>query len=78
MTHAASADTVKAVPTLGVTHLTPSQATTAWEKQWVARRALTPELVQRAEDAVDEHRAWFRRALAAGVRMAPCWSWDSG
>jgi imidazolonepropionase-like amidohydrolase len=58
------------VPTLGITHLTPSQATTAWEKQWVAQRALTPELVQRAEDAVDEHRAWFRRALAAGVRMA--------
>jgi imidazolonepropionase-like amidohydrolase len=58
------------VPTLGITHLTPSQATTPWEKQWVEQRALTPDLIRRAEDAVDEHRAWFRRALAAGLRMA--------
>lgn len=58
------------VPTLGITHLTPSQATTRWEKQWVEQRALTPDLVQRAEAAVDEHRAWFRKALAAGVKMA--------
>lgn len=58
------------VPTLGITHLTPSQATTPWEKHWVEQRALTPDLVKRAEAAVDEHRAWFRRALAAGVKMA--------
>jgi imidazolonepropionase-like amidohydrolase len=58
------------VPTLGITHLTPGQAMTPWEKQWVAQRALTPDLIERAEDAVDEHRAWFRRALAAGVKMA--------
>jgi imidazolonepropionase-like amidohydrolase len=58
------------VPTLGITHLTPGQATTRWEKEWVARRALTPDLIERAEAAVDEHRAWFRRALAAGVKMA--------
>jgi imidazolonepropionase-like amidohydrolase len=58
------------VPTLGITHLTPGQATTPWEKQWVEQRGLTPDLVQRAEDAVEEHRAWFRRALAAGVKMA--------
>ena len=58
------------VPTLGITHLTPAQATTRWEKQWVAQRALTGDLIKRAEDAVDEHRAWFRRALAAGVKMA--------
>jgi imidazolonepropionase-like amidohydrolase len=58
------------VPTLGITHLTPDQATTRWEKQWVEQRALSPDLVKRAEDAVDEHRAWFRRALAAGIKMA--------
>jgi imidazolonepropionase-like amidohydrolase len=58
------------VPTLGITHLTPGQATSRWEKQWVEQRALTPDLVQRAEDAVDEHRGWFRRALAAGIKMA--------
>lgn len=34
------------------------------------RRALPPDLVRRAEDAVDEHRGWFRKALASGVRMA--------
>jgi len=58
------------VPTLGITHLTPGQATTRWEKQWVEQRGLAPDLVKRAEDAVDEHRSWFRRALAAGVKMA--------
>jgi imidazolonepropionase-like amidohydrolase len=58
------------VPTLGITHLTPSQATTPWEKQWVEQRALTPDLIKRAEDAVEEHRGWFRRALAAGLKMA--------
>ena len=58
------------VPTLGITHLTPGQATTRWEKQWVEQRALTPDLIKRAEDAAEEHRAWFRRALAAGLKMA--------
>lgn len=58
------------VPTLGITHLTPDQARTPWEKQWVERRGLTPDLVRRAEDAVGEHRGWFRRALASGVKMA--------
>jgi imidazolonepropionase-like amidohydrolase len=58
------------VPTLGITHLTPGQATTRWEKEWVEQRALSPDLVKRAEDAAEEHRGWFRRALAAGVKMA--------
>jgi imidazolonepropionase-like amidohydrolase len=58
------------VPTLGITHLTPGQCTTPWEKQWVEQRALTPDLIRRAEDAVDGHREWFRKALRAGVRMA--------
>jgi imidazolonepropionase-like amidohydrolase len=58
------------VPTLGITHLTPAQATTPWEKQWVAERGLTPDLVARAEGAVEEHRHWFQSALRSGVRMA--------
>jgi imidazolonepropionase-like amidohydrolase len=58
------------VPTLGITHLTPDQATTRWEKQWVEQRGLAPDLVKRAEDAAGEHRKWFRRALQAGVKMA--------
>lgn len=31
------------VPTLGITHLTPGQATTRWEKQWVEQRALSTD-----------------------------------
>ena len=58
------------IPTLGITHLTPNQATTPWEKAWLEGRGLTPDLIKRAEDAVEEHRAWFRRALHAGVKMA--------
>jgi imidazolonepropionase-like amidohydrolase len=58
------------IPTLGITHLTPSQATTLWEKRWLDERRLAPDLIKRAEDAVEEHRMWFRRALQAGVKMA--------
>ena len=29
-----------------------------------------PDLVERADDAVGEHRMWFQRALDAGVKMA--------
>jgi imidazolonepropionase-like amidohydrolase len=58
------------VPTLGITQLTPGQATTICEKQWVEQRGLSPDLVKRAEDAAEEHRTWFRRALAAGIKMA--------
>jgi imidazolonepropionase-like amidohydrolase len=58
------------VPTLGITHLTPDQASTAAEKRWVVQRNLTPDLVRRAEAAVGEHRTWFQKALGAGVRMA--------
>ena len=58
------------VPTLGITHLTPGQATTRFEKQWLERRQLPSELARRAEDAADEHRRWFSRALEAGVKMA--------
>ncbi len=58
------------VPTLGITHLTPDQASTPAEKRWVAERGLTPDLIRRAEDAVAEHRRWFQKALRSGVKMA--------
>ena len=58
------------VPTLGITHLTPAQATTAWERRWIEQRGLTPDIIKRAEDAVPEHRAAFQKALRSGVKMA--------
>ena len=58
------------VPTLGITHLTPSQASDEWERAYCERKALAPDLVRRAEAAVDQHRAWFQTALDAGVKMA--------
>jgi imidazolonepropionase-like amidohydrolase len=58
------------VPTLGITQLTPSQARTRWEREWVAARGLPPDLAARADAAAEEHRHWFRRALDAGVKMA--------
>lgn len=58
------------VPTLGITHLTPSQATSVREKRYVEERSLPASVNARAEAAVGEHRAWFQRALAAGVKMA--------
>jgi imidazolonepropionase-like amidohydrolase len=58
------------VPTLAITHLTPDQARDPWEKRWVEERGLAADLCRRADAAADEHRECFRRALAAGVRMA--------
>jgi imidazolonepropionase-like amidohydrolase len=58
------------IPTLGITHLTPGQASTPRERGWVEERKLTPDLIKRAEAAVEEHRGWFRRALRSGVKMA--------
>ena len=58
------------VPTLGITHLTPSQATSEREKRWVKQKNLAPDLVVRAEAAVDAHRNWFQQALRSGVKMA--------
>lgn len=58
------------IPTLGITHLTPDQAASSWECCWLDRRGLPPDLAQRADDAVAEHRRWFQRALQAGVKMA--------
>jgi imidazolonepropionase-like amidohydrolase len=58
------------VPTLAISHLTPDQASTVWEQRWVAQHNLPSDLCQRADTAADEHRIWFQRALAAGVKMA--------
>lgn len=58
------------VPTLAISHLTPGQASDDWEARWVEQRNLTIDLCCRADAAADEHRQWFQRALAAGVKMA--------
>ncbi len=58
------------VPTLSITHLTPDQATTEPEKRYLEQKGLAPDIVRRAEAAVEEHRSWFQRALNSGVRMA--------
>ena len=58
------------VPTLAISHLTPDQASDAWEKRWVEERNLAPDLCHRADLAAGTHRACFQQALAAGVKMA--------
>ena len=58
------------VPTLAISHLTPDQASDPWEKRWVDQRSMSADLCERADHASGEHREWFRRALAGGVRMA--------
>ena len=58
------------VPTLGISHLTPSQAGSEREKRWVEQKGRAPDLVARAEAAVDTHRSWFQKALHSGVKMA--------
>ena len=58
------------VPTLSISHLTPDQASSPWEKQYAERKNLAPDLVIRAEAASKEHRQWFQQALSAGVKMA--------
>jgi imidazolonepropionase-like amidohydrolase len=60
------------VPTLAVSHLTPGQTRdgSEWERRWVEQRDLPPSLCARADAAAEGHRAWFRKALDAGVKMA--------
>ncbi len=58
------------VPTLAISHLTPSQADNQWERAYLAQRNLAPSLCCRADAASDVHAAWFKKALDAGVRMA--------
>lgn len=58
------------VPTLSISHLTPSQATNDWEQRWVKNRNLAHSLCCRADAASDVHQAGFIKALKAGVKMA--------
>src|SRR6185437_11217125 len=58
------------VPTLSISHLSPSQASNDWEKRWVKQRNLSHALCCRVDAASGVHTEWFRKALAAGVKMA--------
>jgi len=58
------------VPTLAITHLTPNQAQTDFERRWVKNRNLMQSLCCRADAAADVHAHWFQKALKAGVKMA--------
>jgi imidazolonepropionase-like amidohydrolase len=58
------------VPTLAISHLTPDQANNDWEQRWVRQRNMAHALCCRADAASDVHRAWFAKALKAGVKMA--------
>ena len=58
------------VPTLSISQLSPSLATSEHEQAYAARKNLAPSLVVRAEAAADEHRRSFQAALSAGVKMA--------
>lgn len=57
------------VPTLSISQLSPSLATTEHEKAYAARKQLAPDLVSRADAAAAEHRSSFQKALSAGVKM---------
>ena len=58
------------VPTLAISHLTPKQAGNEWERAYLKQRNLAPSLCCRADAAAEDHAAWFRKALDAGVKMA--------
>lgn len=58
------------VPTLAISHLTPTQATNDWEQRWVRNRNLSHSLCCRADAASDVHQSAFTKALKAGVKMA--------
>lgn len=58
------------VPTLAISHLTPNQAQSDFERRWVKNRNLMQSLCCRADAASDVHARWFEKALKAGVKMA--------
>ena len=58
------------VPTLGISHLTPKQATNDWERRYLEMKQISAEMLERADAAAEEHAHWFRKALDSGVRMA--------
>lgn len=58
------------VPTLAISHLTPTQVQNDWERAWLKQRNLAHSLCCRADAASDVHAHWFKKALDAGVKMA--------
>ncbi len=58
------------VPTLSISQLSPNLASTKYEKAYAAKKQLAHELITRADDAAEEHRNSFQKALSAGVKMA--------
>ena len=58
------------VPTLGISHLTPKQATNDREREYLEMKQIAPSMLERADAAVDEHGKWFRAALKSGMKMA--------
>ncbi len=58
------------VPTLSISHLTPSQVTNDWERDYLEMKQVPHEMLGRADAAAEEHAHWFRTALDSGVRMA--------
>jgi len=58
------------VPTLAISHLTPTQVQNDWERAWLKQRNLAHSHCCRADAASDVHGGWFKKALDAGVKMA--------
>lgn len=58
------------VPTLSISQLSPNLASTKYEMAYAAKKQLSHELINRADDAAAEHRHSFQKALSAGVKMA--------
>lgn len=58
------------VPTLCVTHLTPSGAKSVYEQEFVRRYSMPEELSRRADAQRPKHVAAFRAALEAGIPIA--------
>jgi imidazolonepropionase-like amidohydrolase len=56
-------------PTLSITHQVPSQLTDEYERAAFAANQRAPWKVKRAEERLEAHRASFRLALQAGVKM---------
>ena len=58
------------VPTLGISQITPKQATTDWEREYLEIKQIPGSMLERADAASEEHARWFRAALDSGVKMA--------
>ena len=58
------------VPTLCISHLTPDQATNRWEQDYLDLARIPDPLLQRADDAMPQHREWFQSALRSNLKMA--------